>query len=75
MLLGELFGWLLGELNNLLLLEKRRGSVGWQRQKQQRGRGINIALCTLEGSSVPEQGDECFSAHYQRIQQPTDHKK
>ncbi len=38
-------------------------------------RGVNIALCTLEGSSIPEQGEECFSAHCQRRQQPTDHKK
>jgi hypothetical protein len=37
--------------------------------------GVNIALCTLEGSSIPEQGKECFSAHCQRRQQPTDHKK
>ncbi len=25
--------------------------------------GVNIALCTLEGSSIPEQEGECFSAH------------
>ncbi len=31
-------------------------------------RGVNIALCTLEGSSIPEQGKECFSARCQRRQ-------
>jgi hypothetical protein len=59
----------------LKLLEQRRGSVGRRRQKQQQGRGINIALCTLKGSSIPEQGEEFSSAHCQRRQQPTDHKK
>ncbi len=38
-------------------------------------RGVNIALCTLEGSSIPEQGKECYSARCQCRQQPTDHKK
>ncbi len=38
-------------------------------------RSVNIALCMLEGSSIPEQWEECFSASCQRRQQPTDHKK
>ncbi len=37
--------------------------------------GVSIALCMLEGSSIPEQGEECSSVHCQRRQQPTDHKK
>jgi hypothetical protein len=57
------------------LFEQRHGSVGQWRQKQQRGRGVNIALCMLEGSSIPEQGEECFLVRCQCRQQPTDHKK
>jgi hypothetical protein len=57
------------------LFEQRHGSVEWWRQKQQRGGSVNIALCALEGSSIPKQGKECFSAHCQRRQQPTDDKK
>ncbi len=37
--------------------------------------GINIALCTLEGSSINEQGEECFSVCCHCRQQPIDQKK
>jgi hypothetical protein len=50
------------------LIEQRCGSVGRRQQKQQWRHGINIALCMLEGSSIPEQEEECFSAHCQRRQ-------
>jgi hypothetical protein len=73
--MGELIGWLLGEHNKMQLFKQRCGSVGQWQQKQQRGRSVNIALCALEGSSIPEQVKECFSACCQRRQQPTDHKK
>jgi hypothetical protein len=46
--------------NEMQLLEQRRGSVGRWQQKEQRGRGVNIALYTLEDSSIPEQGEGCF---------------
>jgi hypothetical protein len=36
---------------------------------------VNISLCMLEGSSIPEQVKECFSVCCQCRQQPTDHKK
>jgi hypothetical protein len=38
-------------------------------------RSVYIALCMLEGSSIPEHGEDCFSLHCQCRQQPTDHKK
>jgi hypothetical protein len=55
--------------NNMAASEDGRGMAVAERS-------VNIALCTLEGSSIPEQGEECFSACCQRRQQqPTDHKK
>jgi hypothetical protein len=68
-LLDELVGWLLGEHNEMQIFEQRCGSVGRWWQKQQRGHGVKMALCALEGSSIPEQGEECFSVCCQCRQQ------
>jgi hypothetical protein len=56
------------KINNLAMSEDGRGTAVAEH-------GVNIALCMLESSSIPEQGEKCFLVHCQRRLQPTDHKK